>query len=60
MSGEGSEPGQASLDFVTVHYVMLATESYLRLYTAEGLRQGKRKPSYLATGLADDGYQSTP
>ena len=40
-SAEGSEPGpQTGLDFVTVHYVVLVTESYLRLYTAEGLRQG--------------------
>ena len=39
-SAEGSEPGQAGLDFATVHYVVLVTESYLRLYVAEGLRQG--------------------
>ncbi len=41
MAAEGSEPGpQAGLDFTTVHYVVLVTEGYLRLYTAEGLRQG--------------------
>ena len=40
-SAEGSEPGAAAVDFATVHYVMLVTESYLRLYTAEGLRQGE-------------------
>ncbi len=39
-SAEGSEPGIPTPDFATVHYVMLATESYLRLYTGEGLRQG--------------------